>query len=117
MFLDYLSLVILLLGLTVSFYAFIYVHDIPYKIAKQRQHPYTEAIHVAGWLSLFTLHAIWPFVWVWAVSYRKPEMGQVAPAGGGEGDLYSRLAGIEARLKQLESAAPTDGHTGSRIHA
>ncbi|MFO0852033.1 MAG: DUF3302 domain-containing protein [Gemmataceae bacterium] len=110
MFLDYLSLVILILGLTVSFYAFIFVHDIPYKIAKARQHPYVEAIHVAGWLSLFTLHAIWPFVWIWAVSYRKPEPGQ---AVGGDGDLGSRLAGIEARLKLLE----VDGHTGGRTHA
>jgi hypothetical protein len=102
MFLDYLALVILLVGLTVTFYAFIFVHDIPYKVAKARQHPYTEAIHVAGWLSLFTLHAIWPFVWIWAVSYRKPDEGQAA---GGEADLHSRLAGIEARLKQLESTA------------
>lgn len=117
MFLDYLSLVILLMGLTVTFYAFIFVHDIPYKIAKARQHPYTEAIHVAGWLSLFTLHAIWPFVWIWAVSYRKPGEDQPTQSGGGEGDLHSRLAGIEARLKQLESAAPSDGHTGSRVHA
>jgi hypothetical protein len=113
MFLDYLALVILLLGLTVTFYAFIYIHDIPYKIAKARQHPYAEAIHVGGWLSLFTLHAIWPFVWIWAVSYRKPGEGPAA----GEGDLHSRLAGIEARLKQLESAAPSDGHVGSRTHA
>jgi hypothetical protein len=103
MFLDYLALVILVMGLLVTFYAFIFIHDIPYKIAKARQHPYTEAIHVAGWLSLFTLHAIWPFVWIWAVSYRKPGEGEAA---GGEGDqLHSRLAGIEARLKQLESTA------------
>ena len=113
MFLDYLALVILLVGLTVTFYTFIFIHDIPYKIAKARQHPYEEAIHVAGWLSLFTLHAIWPFVWIWAVSYRKPGEGQAAAS---EGDLHSRLAGIEARLKQLESPH-SDGHTGSRIHA
>ncbi|HET6574375.1 MAG TPA: DUF3302 domain-containing protein [Fimbriiglobus sp.] len=116
MFLDYLALVILVMGLLVTFYGFIYVHDIPYKIAKKRGHPYTEAIHVAGWLSLFTLHAIWPFVWIWAVSYRKPGEGEAAIAGGREGDLHSRLAGIEARLKQLESV-PSDSHTGSRIHA
>ena len=82
MFLDYLALVILLMGLTVTFYAFIFIHDIPYKVAKARQHPYTEAIHVAGWLSLFTLHAIWPFVWIWAVSYKKPGEGQAAPPAG-----------------------------------
>ncbi|HVK16427.1 MAG TPA: DUF3302 domain-containing protein [Fimbriiglobus sp.] len=113
MFLDYLALVILVMGLLVTFYGFIYVHDIPYKIAKKREHPYAEAIHVGGWLSLFTLHAIWPFIWIWAVSYRKP--GEV-PADPAAGDLSSRLAGIEARLKQLESAH-SDGHTGGRIHA
>jgi hypothetical protein len=113
MFLDYLSLAILLMGLTVTFYVFIFIHDIPYKIAKARKHPYTEAIHVAGWLSLFTLHAIWPFVWIWAVSY-KPEESQAA--AGGAGDLSSRLAAIEARLKQLESVAPSD-NSGSRNHA
>ncbi len=29
------------------------------------------AIHVAGWISLFTLHAIWPFLWIWATLYRE----------------------------------------------
>ena len=57
MFLDYLSLVILLMGLTLVFYTFVYIHDLPHKIAKQREHPHEEAIHVACWLSLFTLHA------------------------------------------------------------
>src|SRR5262245_49044075 len=114
MFLDYLALVILLMGLTVTFYGFIFIHDIPYKIAKARNHPYTESIHVAGWLSLFTLHAIWPFVWIWAVSYKKPEAGQTAV--GGEGDLNSRLAALETRLKQLESVGRPE-NTGSRTNA
>ena len=26
----------------------------------RRDHPHQDAIHVAGWVSLFTLHAIWP---------------------------------------------------------
>ncbi|WP_250204441.1 DUF3302 domain-containing protein, partial [Escherichia coli] len=33
-----------------------------------------DAIHVAGWVSLFTLHVIWPFLWIWATLYR-PERG------------------------------------------
>jgi hypothetical protein len=39
MFLDYFALVVLLLGLVAVFYTFIYIHDIPYEIAKQRNHP------------------------------------------------------------------------------
>src|SRR5687768_16185212 len=65
---EYVCLAILLCGLTLTFYAFIYIHDIPYEIAKHRNHPQTEAIHAACWLSLFTLHAIWPIVFIWAIS-------------------------------------------------
>ena len=55
----------------------------PYEIAKRRQHPHQDAIHAAGWVSLFTLHVIWPFLWIWAMAFR-PERGwgfSGAPAG------------------------------------
>lgn len=29
---------------------------------------------MAGWVSLFTLHVMWPFLWIWATLYR-PERG------------------------------------------
>jgi Protein of unknown function (DUF3302) len=47
-FLDYLALFILLTGLTLVFYTFIYIHDLPHAIAKQREHPHEELIHVAS---------------------------------------------------------------------
>ena len=65
--LEYFALVVLLVGLTLTFYTFVYIHDIPYDIAKHRNHPNKEAIHAACWLSLFTLHAIWPIVFIWAL--------------------------------------------------
>ena len=99
-FLDYLALVILLCGLTAVFYTFIYIHDIPYDIAKHRNHPHKEAIHVAGWLSLFTLHAIWPIVFIWAVSHPRPE--DVAKKAKQEGDLDQRVAELENRLRALD---------------
>ena len=40
--------------------------DIPYNIAAERNHPHRDAIRRAGWVSLFTLHAIWPLLWIWA---------------------------------------------------
>jgi hypothetical protein len=110
MFLDYFALAILLLGLTAVFYTFIYIHDIPYEIAKHRNHPQKEAIHVAGWLSLFTLHAIWPIVFIWAVSKQGPE--RVAGVGEGprDSDVSRRLAELEEKLRKLETqhvALPT----------
>ena len=55
----------------IIFYGVIAIHDIPYEIAQHRGHPHQDAIHVAGWVSLFTLHVLWPFLWIWATLYRK----------------------------------------------
>ena len=60
MFLNYFALGVLILY-SGHFYGIIILHDIPYLIAKKRNHPHADAIHVAGWVSLFTLHVIWPF--------------------------------------------------------
>lgn len=67
--LDYGSLAILFLVLLILVYGLIVVHDIPYEIAKKRQHPHADAIHVAGWISLFFLHVLWPLLWIWATMY------------------------------------------------
>jgi hypothetical protein len=111
MFLDYLALVLLLMSLTLVFFGFIYIHDLPHKIAKEREHPHEEAIHVACWLSLLTLHAMWPIVFTWAVSHKKEThapAGSTAPAPGTNGDLVNndlarRLTAIEERLGKIES--------------
>jgi hypothetical protein len=70
MFLDYFALGVLAF-VVVLFYGIIAIHDIPYEMAKRRNHPQQDAIHVAGWISLFTLQAIWPFLWIWATLYRE----------------------------------------------
>ncbi|MEQ3723342.1 DUF3302 domain-containing protein [Alcanivorax sp.] len=72
--LSYVALGLLFFVALVLFYGIIAIHDIPYDIAKSRNHPHQDAIHVAGWVSLFTLHVMWPFLWIWATLYR-PERG------------------------------------------
>ncbi|HEX3152311.1 MAG TPA: DUF3302 domain-containing protein [Gemmataceae bacterium] len=121
MFLDYLSLFILLAGLTLVFYGFIYIHDLPHKIAEKRHHPHEEAIHVACWLSLLTLHAMWPFIYIWACMHAKTEedaaKGKVAPfsgtrvGAGGESavELGVRLGRLEQKLK-MAGLLDTDGN-------
>ncbi len=104
MFLDYLALIILLVGLVLVFYTFIYIHDLPHEIAKKRHHPHEEAIHVACWLSLFTLHAIWPIVYIWAVSHKKPGGEHATATGEKKPELSERLTELERRLRRLESA-------------
>ncbi|MGY4535237.1 hypothetical protein ACVW0Y_004390 [Pseudomonas sp. TE3786] len=69
--LDYFALGILIFVGIVLFYGIIALHDIPYEIAKHRNHPHQDAIHATGWVSLFTLHVLWPFLWIWATLYRE----------------------------------------------
>lgn len=108
-FLNYFALGLLIFVLITLFYGIIAIHDVPYEIAKHRNHPHQDAIHAAGWVSLFTLHALWPFLWIWAMLYR-PERGWGVTTetqhdgAGGRIDrealdaLHARLDRIEARL-------------------
>ncbi|WP_220719299.1 DUF3302 domain-containing protein [Agarivorans litoreus] len=95
MFLDFFALGLLFfVGLTL-FYGIIAIHDIPYEISKHRNHPHQDAIHVAGWISLFTLHAIWPFLWIWATLYREDR-------GWGFKQLQQQEHELEQKEQQLE---------------
>lgn len=101
---DYVALVILILVVLVLFYGIIVIHDIPYEIAVKRNHPHQDVLHVAGWVSLFTLHAIWPFLWIWAMLYHE-DRGWGMDTSDSSGDsLGQRLGDIEARLAELETA-------------
>jgi Protein of unknown function (DUF3302) len=74
-FLNYFALFLLIFVVVVLFYGIIAIHDIPAMIAESRDHPHQDAIHAAGWVSLFTLHALWPFLWIWAMAYRPDAVG------------------------------------------
>jgi hypothetical protein len=105
-FLNYFALGLLFFVVVVLFYGIIAIHDIPYLIAKSRQHPHADAIHAAGWVSLFTLHVLWPFLWIWAMAYR-PERGWGFDATRNvEPD---RAAALEERLRRLEEKIGTGG--------
>ena len=71
MFLDYLALLLIFVSLIAIFYTFIFIHELPYETAKHRNHPQQDAIYVACWVSLFTLHALWPLIFIWALTYRE----------------------------------------------
>ena len=112
--LEYVALFVLIFVGVVLFYAIIAIHDIPGQIAHDRHHPHEDAIHAAGWVSLFTLHALWPFLWIWAMAY-KPNRGWGFDAGAGENaaalpgaveQLQRRVAELEAERRQGRVAPP-----------
>ena len=107
MFLNYFALGALIVGISLVIYTFIYIHDIPYQIAKKRDHDQQEAIHLACWLSLFTLHAIWPIVFIWAVMKPKPLAIKI------EEDerhmLHERLSALEGQISEIKAALTAPG--------
>jgi len=110
MFLDYFALGMMFFVVITLFYAVIAIHDVPYEIARRREHPHQDAIHAAGWVSLFTLHALWPFLWIWAMPYR-PERGwgfRDQRAGQLPEEFREALARLEARIAVLERPVSRD---------
>jgi hypothetical protein len=80
-------------------YLVIYIHDIPYEIAVKRDHPHQDAIHIAGWVSLFLLHTIWPLLWIWAYLYKPGEKFlQMEVTGAGSEEQARRIDQLEAQL-------------------
>ena len=105
--LDYIALGILIFASITVFYGVIVIHDIPYEIAVHRNHPHQDAIHYAGWVSLFTLHVLWPFLWIWATLYRE-DRGWGIKAGNAEAENAStamdHLHALETRVAELEKS-------------
>ncbi len=111
--LEYIALGLLFFVAITLFYGIIAIHDIPYEISKHRNHPQQDAIHVAGWVSLFTLHILWPFLWIWATLYREdrgwgfqssqedePVSAQV---------LETQVLDLQERIKQMEKIIANKG--------
>src|ERR1700761_5603029 len=114
-FLNYFALGLLFFVVIVLVYGIIAIHDIPARIAHARHHPHADAIHAAGWISLFMLHLLWPFLWIWAMMYR-PDRGwgfgqkPGEPASPKEAvaeleELRRRMAEVEAKLESDDRAA------------
>lgn len=106
--LNYVALGILYFVVIVLFYGVIAIHDIPYRIAKSRHHPHQDAIHAAGWVSLFTLHVLWPLLWIRAMTYR-PERGwgfRAAATDADQTELAKEVAELHRRISRLETREP-----------
>ena len=105
MFLNYFALGVLIFVFLVLFYGIIAIHDIPYNMAKKRNHPHADAIHTAGWISLFTLHAIWPFLYRedrgWGMQNHITKPDEVP----GMDALAKRVAELEQKLGAVKPAA------------
>ncbi|WP_458146439.1 DUF3302 domain-containing protein [Bradyrhizobium sp. UFLA05-109] len=123
-FLNYFALGLLFFVIIVLVYGIIAIHDIPARIAKARHHPHEDAIHAAGWISLFMLHVLWPFLWIWAMAY-KPDRGWGFSDKPGEPSsrfeavaeleaLKRRVGEVEAKLEAKERLARFEDQAPAR---
>ena len=109
--LDFVALGIFVTVVIVFIYLVIYIHDIPYEIAKKREHPHRDAIHIAGWVSLFLMHVIWPFLWIWAYLYKPGEgwgletveIKETAHSEEELKELKEKLAKLEEKLESVSA--------------
>lgn len=117
MFLDYFALGLIFFVAIALFYGIIAIHDIPYEIAKKRNHPQQDAIHIAGWVSLFTLHVLWPFLWIWATLYREDRGWGFSALTKQElvlekdmSELSDTVLALQRRIADLEAKPMTSNH-------
>ena len=100
--LEYAALTLLIVMVIFAIYLIIYIHDIPYEIAKKRGHPHQDEIHIAGWVSLFLLHTIWPLLWIWAYLYKPGEkFMQLELTGAGSEEQNRRIVQLEDQVRKL----------------
>ena len=103
MTLDYVALAILTVVIIMLFYGIIAVHDIPYEIAKKRNHPHQDAIHYAGWVSLFTLHILWPFLWIWATLWREDRGWGMQQIAHDQHDIHQKMDRLLMKVESLQA--------------
>jgi hypothetical protein len=101
---EYFCLAILCLGLTMVVYFMVWLHGIPHHIAEANNHPHKRIIHHMCWISLFTLHAIWPLVYFWSIMPGKTFSVRVEGAGN-DAALLARVAELERRLASQPTQA------------
>ena len=116
--LENVALALLITMVTFMIYLVIYIHDIPYEIAVKRDHPHQDAIHIAGWVSLFLLHTIWPLLWIWAYLYKPGEKFlQMEVTGAGSEEQGKRIDQLEGQLGSLSTTINEMKATLSQVQA
>lgn len=65
-FLDYFAWFVLIFLLVAVAAAFVAIGMAPGYVAKSRNHPWAQAVQVAGWATLICGFVLWPLALVWA---------------------------------------------------
>lgn len=64
--LDIFAWIVLIVLLASAVFVVVFMGMLPGMIAKQRNHPWAQAVTVAGWVTLFFGFVLWPVAVIWA---------------------------------------------------
>lgn len=65
-FIDYFAIAILIILICSAIAIFVGLGMAPGHVAKQRNHPWAQAVEVAGWVTLICGFVLWPLALIWA---------------------------------------------------
>ncbi len=103
--LDKIALFVIFAMLVIVTVAIVIIGSLPGKIARNRNHPWPDAVDVASWIGLLT-GVLWPLALVWAYLPVPTKSGDVSDATTPNEDiatLQKRIAELEVTNKQLQS--------------
>lgn len=94
MFIKIFSLIVLITLIATIIGALFYLAALPGRTAKARNHPYAEAVNVAGWTTILTGGVFWPAALIWAYAGTPAQNASAAeasrpPAGDGAAEEVS----------------------------
>ncbi|MFA5955604.1 DUF3302 domain-containing protein [Hyphomicrobium sp.] len=79
-FIDVFAWFILIFLVITAIVVFVAIGMAPGYIAKKRNHPWAEAVEVAGWITLICGFVLWPLALIWAfVDAPAPYRREAAP--------------------------------------
>ena len=73
--LDLFALFVLLILFATAIVAWVILGMLPGRIARNRNHPQTEAINICGWVGALTMGILSPIAYIWA--YTKPHAKKI----------------------------------------
>ncbi len=100
-------IVFLIIGLAA---VIVFLGSVPGKIARQRNHPYPDAVNAASWIGLAT-GVFWPVAFIWAFCpFPAPADTSTSASADDQtsatdvAKLREQVASLEARTADLQSA-------------
>lgn len=109
--LDYAALFVIFLLIIMAAVAVVFIGSVPGKIARNRNHPWPDAVNTASWIGLAT-GVFWPVALIWAFLPVPAKSASASNQTSGDqsgskqelDELRKRIADLEATIQEMKSS-------------